>query len=96
MQKHLDNQVAIISKFSSHQSNCNFPTFQQFSSGLENFQRTTAEQKYARIFVIFLAMSTNKFQNNVIDHNFASKVREVGHARKRNHVYYTLPFCPQK
>ena len=64
-QEELDNMVAAISSKFHRQSDREMPDLKPFKSGLSNTSRLTAKQKYARVFVIYLALNTKSFAQKV-------------------------------
>ena len=66
-QKLLDNVVANIVSTQSRQSHRGFPSLSTFRNGFINLGTITGKEKYARIFVLYLALMTKDLAKSVSD-----------------------------
>jgi hypothetical protein len=66
VRKQLDITVAFISTNFGRQSDRNFPSLQPFRDGLSSTPKLTADERYARCFAIYLALSTTEFSKHMI------------------------------
>ena len=64
--KRLDNVVASICSHGCRQSNRDFPSILNFRKGMGSGSKLTADEKFARCFAIFLALSCNTLKDKIV------------------------------
>ena len=69
-QEELDNLVARIAMQFHRQSDREMPDLKPFKSGLSNTSRLTAKQKYARVFIIYLALKDKSLAQYITSTKF--------------------------
>ena len=78
-QEELDQLVGRIAMKFHRQSDREMPDLKPFKSGLSNTSRLTAKQKYARVFIIYLALKHNSIAKYITTTKFALGDTKKGH-----------------
>ena len=78
-QEELDKLVAKIAMKFHRQSDREMPDLKPFKSGLSNTSRLTAKQKYARVFIIYLALKDKSLADFITSTKFPLGDTKKGH-----------------